>query len=485
MAKVVLFEADGIVYETTPGIRQCRTQPLGLKYMEAALKKAGHEAVVAMQRTTDFYEFARVLSRHGADIYAATASTCEFPATAHIMSKLEAFNPHALKVVGGYHASSYPETILKDKCPQYVNPESIDNLVVGEGEETIVEIADNYSPLFSPAGMKGVVSRAGWGDSGIIVFDGKRKPLDVDKITPFSLTLDEVAENYFDGLAYRKNGNVAAIQTERGCSFGCKFCATQDVYGNSVRPRSIEAIGEEIEWLVRNLGVDMVIDYAATQNRDSKRLHELCAEIRKRGLQKQFSMYGLWRLETPDGRMMVDEDAIRDLADTLLGFKAGIGVEALTEKDAEFIGKRHSVENLMRASEIFDKHSAIFRGFYMITPETTMESIDACKKGSIVHLFDDLRIVYLTPFPGTRLAHETQDMLIDNDWRKFTCETPVLKSNHLTVQQLADAQHIMMGKFLMNPERRRRIKAKVERYPHLMRAYGEYDNRMRALHNGI
>ncbi|MCK5606222.1 hypothetical protein KAR91_30260, partial [Candidatus Pacearchaeota archaeon] len=274
-----------------------------------------------------------------------------------------------------------------------------------------------------------------------------------------------------------ENNKVAAVVSERGCPFSCSFCSTQSTYGSQVTMRSVKSLVDEIEGLV-DRGVNIIADYAPTGNRDSERVHEFCEEVRKRGLDNSFSMYALWRLETPNGKPMIDESLIADLTSTLSGFKMGVGIEALSEQAQNYLHKTHSLKHLENVSGWMDKYGALFRGFYMVTPEITKESLLGCETNQVLSKFDDIRVSYLTPFPRTVIGEETKDKLITKDWSRYDCEQPVLRAENMSQGEFGYAVHDVVQGFLLNPIRRERIKEKIKNHPNLHKLYGEYDKKM-------
>ncbi|MFH0714206.1 MAG: cobalamin-dependent protein [Candidatus Diapherotrites archaeon] len=453
--------------------------PLSLKYLQAALIESGFETIVLTQKDKTAEEFIQEIHSYSPTVVGATATTCELPLTAQIMKALKEKNKQVATIVGGYHVSAFPESIDPKQCPSDTNPSGIDFLMLGECEKSFAEFVKSVESGKIDHHINGLA----------FLEEGKVKvnlPLEritnLDSVPSPKWDEEELKDNDFDGMISRKNGKngfTAAIVSERGCPFGCSFCSTQTVYGRQVQKRSISNLASEIESLVKNQNVDMIVDYAPTGNLDSNRIHEFCEEIRKKGLEKTFSMYALWRLESPYGQMMVHDSAVEDLTKTVWCFKAGFGIEALAPNDAKFLGKTHSLENLFHASEIFDQNGALLRGFYMITPETDWNSIQNCASSKSVALFDDLRVTYSTPFPGTLLYEQNKANLITQNWGEFNCEQPVLKSKVLTSEQLMRAKNEILQGFLLNPYRKQRIRQKTAQYPSLANAFEEYETKMK------
>ncbi len=479
---VVLFETEGDVTGGSASIRQCQTAPLSLKSLQEYLRVKDHNSVITTQGQKSLKALTGEILSNNPRVAAATASTCEFPLAAEVMKNLKQENQEIVTVVGGYHTSAFPQSLSPEKCPPDTDPSGIDFLVIGEGEKTLNEIVSSVK--------KGSLDNDKLDIKGLAYLKrGKlnvnpRQDLigDLDSLPLITWTDEELKNNIFDGLIARTDTDkgITVIVSERGCPYACGFCSTQNVYGKKVRTHSINSLVDEVESLIKKRNVDLIVDYAPTANRDPNRILAFSEEIQRRDLAKKSSFYQLWRLESPNGKLMVTDDLLKAVSKTFFGFKAGLGIEGLTEQDEMYLSKRHSVDNLMFASESFDKYGAVFRGFFMITPKTSQDAIDACKDSKILGLFDDLRVTYLVPYPGSPLYEQVKGSLLTNNWRDFTCQQPIIKSDCLTLKQYSKALSSILQGFLLNPHRKKRIKEKLERFPELAFGMNCYHEKMRS-----
>ena len=416
-------------------------------------------------------------------IVGATATTCEIPVTAEIMRAIKDFDRKIVTVVGGYHVSAYPETIY----PGYVKANGVDSsgislLVLGEGEITLSEIAKKVireKDFFNMRYVDGVVSYYEDYQERMTKTRPRERIKNLDLLPRIKWTKKELASNKFNGMMYRpKEGYVSAVISERGRPFGCSFCSTQSTYGNYVATRSIKDLVDEIEFLIKEKEVNMFVDYSPTANRDHKRIHKFCQEVRRRGLQKKFSLYTLWRLQSPKGKFLVNEEIVADLSDAMYGLKIGFGIESLSKKDESLLEKNNSVKYIKQVSRWFDKHGALMRGFYMITPETDEKSIVGCETSEIISCFDDLRVTHLTPFPGTQFDNALNYRLLTKNWTNYNCEQPVIQSIRLSEEKLFKAQNTILQNFLKNSHRQKRILKKIAAHPHLAGCFRDYNKKM-------
>ncbi|MBN1801344.1 MAG: TIGR04013 family B12-binding domain/radical SAM domain-containing protein [Candidatus Lokiarchaeota archaeon] len=117
-------------------------------------------------------------------------------------------------VAGGPHPSGDPLGTLKM---------DFDVVVLGEGEETFVELITKILNSQDYANIKGIGTIK---TNGEYYYAGKRKSLDLDRYAPFPI----------------KQGKFGPIEITRGCPYQCYFCQTSFLFGSIPRHRSIDSI---------------------------------------------------------------------------------------------------------------------------------------------------------------------------------------------------------------------------------------------------
>lgn len=151
-------------------------------------------------------------------------------------------------------------------------------VAVGEGEETVLELADSMAHGQPLCRVKGLVYR----NRDHILNTGERG---------FIKNLDSLAfptRELFDNEAYKKyyqerfGYSISSMITSRGCPFSCDFCS-RPIFGADMRMRSVDNIVDEVEEIAA-LGYDRVwfADDCFTLNRNH--LLDVCSEIVKRGV---------------------------------------------------------------------------------------------------------------------------------------------------------------------------------------------------------
>jgi radical SAM superfamily enzyme YgiQ (UPF0313 family) len=239
--------------------------PLGLAYIAGALRAAGHEvhAVDAVGEAVHQYSRIRWSDRallHGlrvAEIVAridrdadvigvACMFSVEWPVVADLIAAIRAAFPVALIVLGGEHVSACPEMTLS-ACPADVG-------VLGEGEETIVELLEAHAERRDLGTVAGIVCRAA--DGRVARTAPRERIRDLEDIprpdwTPFPV------ETYIDNaLSHGANlGRSMPILASRGCPYRCTFCSSPLMWTTRWSARKPEAIVAEMKEYIRRYRV--------------------------------------------------------------------------------------------------------------------------------------------------------------------------------------------------------------------------------------
>ncbi len=136
--------------------------------------------------------------------------------------------PQLPLVWGGVHPSLVPEQTLRHPL--------VDMVVVGEGEQTVVELARALRSGDALAEIQGLA----WKDADGLQLNPPRPLADL-------AALPTPPWERVDLARYAE----ITVQTGRGCPFGCRFCYNQRFNERRWRPRPLPAILEEIALLAK------------------------------------------------------------------------------------------------------------------------------------------------------------------------------------------------------------------------------------------
>jgi radical SAM superfamily enzyme YgiQ (UPF0313 family) len=249
--------------------------PLGILAVGSVLEKAGFEVQLIDEDIFLTNVEPRILE-FNPDLVGVSFQTPAFTRAKKIVRTLRPLLPHAKFCAGGFHASIFPEQVLKEL--------SLDFCVIGEGESTMLDICQRLARKEDLSGVQGICYI---GNDGVPVVTPPRDLIDNLDELPLPATHLLDYERYlrppglFRGMAMDR---IVAIATSRGCPFHCAYCGSRKLYKGRVRFRSIPSIRNELKYLIdthRIRGI-WIIDECFTLN--GERAREIADLIAEYGL---------------------------------------------------------------------------------------------------------------------------------------------------------------------------------------------------------
>lgn len=223
----------------------CGDPPLGIMYLSSALKQAGHEVSLMDQCHPQYSDerFLESLARERPEIVGLSfLSNACYPAARSLSRKIKAALPQTRIVYGGVFSTINAQKIIASE-------DSVDIVVRGEGEQCIVELAQNSGKIDDIAGITFRSS------SGKIVETPEREMITDLDLLPFpdreSLDINFVASLPLDVPAVIWDRPFTTIITSRGCPFSCTFCNCPTFSHRKCRLRSSANILQELKEMER------------------------------------------------------------------------------------------------------------------------------------------------------------------------------------------------------------------------------------------
>lgn len=289
-------------------------------------------------------------------------------------------------VWGGVHASTVPELCLKDVA---------DHVVVGEAEETIMELGDiicRDGPRGAPMGIAGAMSLTPDG----VIKGTKRAPVaDLDSFPP-AWDMIEPAQ-YID---QQYPGGAMPFLFSRGCPYRCRFCYNETMRAGKWRRHSDEYLAETIDRIRERASfstVNFSDDFLFETVDKSSSWMEVLA---KRGLKWIASFRS--RALTPEFARMIEEMGCIEVR---------IGMESGHPDTLKSLRKALTVEDHYQAARsLASTRIRAMIGFVINWPKESRDSILETLK-----LTDDLARInprlrfnlgYYIPMPGTPVYRE-------------------------------------------------------------------------------
>jgi anaerobic magnesium-protoporphyrin IX monomethyl ester cyclase len=325
--------------------------------------------------------------------------------------------------------------------------DSIDYIVVGEGEETIAELTDAIAAGREPSDVLGLAYRKG----GRTVFTGRRPLIeDLDPLEKAWDLLDWEDYTYF----IMPGSRLGAVDNSRGCDQDCTFCSQQKYWGQSWRAKSPEGVVADIREQKEKYEVDVVLftdEYSSPNRERWERLLDLLIEA---------DLGVSLLIETRAGDIVRDRDIIWKYK------KAGIvhiyvGIEATEQVSLEYMKKDLNVEESRLALDLLREHDIISETSMILglpddTPESIQRTIDAVKEYNP----DFAHFLAIAPWPYSDIYKELEPYIEDRDYTKYNLIDPVVKPKAMTREDVDRAiingyREFYMNKFIeMNAMKR-------------------------------
>ncbi|MBI1911102.1 MAG: B12-binding domain-containing radical SAM protein [Deltaproteobacteria bacterium] len=347
--------------------------PLGTGYLSQALQDAGIEHdVIDMKLGYSEKCILEKIRRDGYDCVGVTVYTVGHKKFFGLLKSVKERYPAIITAAGGPHITILGRKILEEYG-------HIDMAFTGEAEESFVRFCKG-EPYGSIPGLL-------YRDNCAVHGNPISRPDN----------LDLISWPRYQKFELDKYSNEIGIITSRGCPYPCVFCSVGLTLGKKVRIRSVEKIGEELEyWYAGGKRIFNFLDDNFTFYRE--RVFSICDEIEKRGLK------GL-TLRASNGIRADRIDREMLLRMKVVGFKSfGIGVEAGNDKVLKALKKGETmeeIENAIRLSCELGFEVSLF--FVYGTPGETMEDIEDSVRIAGKYPVFKVDFYNLIPFPGTEL----------------------------------------------------------------------------------
>ncbi|MEA1927508.1 MAG: radical SAM protein [Candidatus Auribacterota bacterium] len=362
------------------------TPPLGLAYLGAVLERAGHEVrIIDYTARYPYQPLAEIIKGFSPDLIGLTATTPSFESTLRMAENLRTLSPDTPLILGGAHVTCAAESAMSSR---------LFNIgVIGEGEDTIVELADHlkYGDFSNLEEIKGIIYR----DGGKFRQTAPRPYIqDLDSLPFPAYHLLPPLSHYHPTPASYRRLPVGILMTSRGCPFKCTFC-DRSIFGNNTRFHSTERVLAEVEWMIRELGAKEIrfFDDTFTLRRD--RAAEICNGLRARDLKIPWTCLTAVKAVTPELLKTMKSAGC---------WQVLYGLESGDDKMLVLLGKGNSVEANRNAVKWARDAGLEIRGDFIVgTPGETMESLEKTLKFTLEAGLDYAHFNKFTPFPGTEL----------------------------------------------------------------------------------
>lgn len=409
-------------------IDETPSPPLGLAFIAAVLEAAG-----VTVKILDYVVFP-----YGRDILASeiqsfkptvvglTSVTMTFETAMEVVRDAKTIDPAIITVMGGPHVTFRAKDTLAENS-------ELDAIILGEGEETVVDLVQAIEQLQAWDAIPGLVYR----DGQKIVHTGHKPPgIDVDRLPLPARHLLPIGR-------YRALNLSISMTTSRGCPFKCIFCVGRKMVGAKVRYRDPVKVVDEMKILAA-YGFEQInlADDLFTANAGHRRA--VCAEIVNRGLNIKWTSFA--RVDTVSLDVL---EKMKAAGCTAVSFGIESGSPTILKTVRKGITRDQVVEAVKLCTRAgLQPHASFILGLPGETEETLVQTL------AFGEQLEKLGVAYgfhlLAPFPGTEVRDRSEDYEIritTDDWRHYHANRAIVENRGIRPDVLDDIAAGWMRRF--------------------------------------
>jgi radical SAM superfamily enzyme YgiQ (UPF0313 family) len=391
-------------------ISQMVNPPLGIGYLSAYLKKYGYQDV------SIYHIVDNKIPDIESDIIGISFTTPQFPAAVKVLQELKKTNPNSLFVAGGPHATACPKDVLG--C-------GFDVVVVGEGEEALLDVVrkrergDNIEPI-----MRG---------SEIV---------DIDTI-PFP-DYDAIDIGEYKWIS--KDGKrFISMVTNRGCPMRCRYCASP-VMWKHLRSNSVDYVKAHIDLLKKKHHFDGIAFQDDVFTYDKKRMVCVTEHLKEKGI----AFRCLARAN------LLDKERVKILTDNGC-IEVCIGIESGNQEMLDVMNKRTTVEQNRQAILNCKEVGLSVKCFVLLgVPGESEESIKDTMSLLDETKPDDIDVNVMVLYPGTEFYIHMGDYDIRQEIKDYDMQYlkgrigdyhPTISTSKITADRLEYYRKLISNRF--------------------------------------
>jgi len=401
------------------------TPPIGPAYLAASLRQAGHTVRIVdglgenpLQITSLFNDSVMAIGLRSEEIVeriepdtTIVGVSCMFsqdwPEIRRLIRMVRARFPKVPIIAGGEHITAVPQHTLRS------TPE-VDVCVVGEGEETIVELAsafDNGTPLETIPGLvlraqKPAAALLMAGDEHLATGARTRiRQLDDLPLPAWDLVpLDNYLNN---GLGYGVNrGRSMPMIATRGCPYQCTFCSNPEMWTTRWYAREPEKVLDEIQLYMEKYDAVNFDFYDLTAIVKRSWIIQFTNEILRRGM--KFT----WQLPSGTRSEAIDDEVSRLLYESgcrNMSYASESGSPAVLKRIKKVVKLDRleaSVTGAVRAG--LNVKLNIIMGFPNESSSELAQTVTFLARMGLAGVHD-MSISLFSPYPGSELYRDLRE----------------------------------------------------------------------------
>jgi anaerobic magnesium-protoporphyrin IX monomethyl ester cyclase len=408
MNKILIIQSPYLYPDPTAHL----SEPLGIEYLAANLRKAGHHVSIydptlrppAHHRDNLYYygaspyEISDVIRKYSPDFVGISCHYAYSSSNAYEVARIaKQISKNIITVMGGLFVSTHVTRPLRES-------KDLDYCIVGEADTTfpaLVALLSEHA-LGKKENIEGLV----WRENDFIKHNDKTRYVDDLDSLPFPARDLVDINKYMEGSCTKRLYGLGfkptlSLLTSRSCPNRCSFCNMRLVHGGRWRARSADNVLEELDEMINKFGAKHVFIMDDNFTFNTVRAKTICEKMVQKRLQ--------FRWNTPNGISVRNVDL--ELAKLMK--RAGcanvcIAIESGSEYIRnEVMHKRTTDDQIVNAVEYFTTAGIPVVGFILLgmpgeNAHHFQQTVDLLKRLTLTSIV----VSFVVPFPGTDLYHQ-------------------------------------------------------------------------------
>ena len=362
--------------------------PVGLASLAGYLLPHGHEVQIIDCNALGMSvkQAVREIQSNPPDLLGLYTISYNYPCIERLVKGIRDVNKSLKIVAGGPHVTFLPEQTLEDT--------TIDYCVLGEGEETLLELVQRLDGDLNNRDLSDVAGLAYRSSDGEIIVTSERLTVkDIDSIPFPAIHLLPSLGKYELYLLHHKRLPYMTVASSRGCPYKCVFCETPS--GKTVRAHSPEYVVDYLGHLSKDYGVKEAFFVDDTFTLNEKRVLTICDLMLKKNLDLTWSGTAHANVKNMDMFKVMRKAGCWIVA---------LGAETGNQKIIDTLDKGTTLENIRATAKGITDAGLKLKTFFVLgNPGDTIETIDETIQFAKLLKGHFPVFSLMTPYPGAPL----------------------------------------------------------------------------------
>ena len=401
------------------------TPPLGLAYVAGTVRAGGHDVsfIDGVGEALDSrHEIGNECYLYGLSlddivkkipanvevIGVACGFSFEWPTCRDLIAGIRKRFPEALLIGGGEHVTAVPVQSMEES--------ELDLGVLGEGEETALEIVNAFAAgNIDKTSIEGIVYKDTNGKAVSNTRRARKRDLDSIPVPAWDIT---PIENYLErGFGFGVDrGRSMPLMASRGCPYQCTFCSNPSMWTTRWIPRNPDLLLDEIEAYQEKYKAVNFDFYDLTAIVKKDWIVDFCHKIEERGLTFTWQLPSGTRSEAIDDEVagLLFKSGCRNLS-----YSPESGSHSVLARIKKKITTDSVIESISSSfSQGMNVKCNIIFGFPGETLKEVFESYRFIMRMGIAGAYD-ISVWAFSPYPGSELfeqIHEEKGIVLDDKY---------------------------------------------------------------------